>query len=129
MLSPDIKPSAGTNQAADRVESAGTASDSRCDSGADNAHFGKRPPAKNETRAKQDVDGVAQPQHTHRDGRIAGAAEDSVDYEEQNYRGIAGEHHSGKPAAIRNHLRRCSHPRKQLWSEWSADERDYSGDD
>ena len=35
---------------------------------------------------------VAEPQHAHRDRRVAGAAEDGVDEEQQHDRDVAAEH-------------------------------------
>ena len=35
-------------------------------------------------RIEQGVQAIGDPQHAHRDGRIAGAAEDGVDHEQQH---------------------------------------------
>ena len=50
---------------------------------------------------EHDVDDVAEPEHAHRDGRVAGAAEHRVHQEQQHHRGVAAEHHAGEAGPVR----------------------------
>ena len=61
--------------------------------GAGDAELGERSDAEDEARTEHDVDRVGEPQHPHRDRRVAGAAEHRVDQEQQHDRGVAAEHH------------------------------------
>ncbi len=69
---------------------------------AHHAELGERAEAEDEARPEQDVEDVAEPQHAHRDRRVARAAEHRVDQEQQHDGDVAAEHDAreAEPVAI-----------------------------
>ena len=77
---------AGLEQSAEREQRAGSAADRRRDRRAGDAQLRERSEPKDQTRSEHDVDRVRQPEHAHRDRRVARAAEDRVDQEQHDDR-------------------------------------------
>ena len=58
-----------------------TAPDSGCNGSAGDAEFGERTQAEYQDRIKDDIDRIRQPQHTHRNRCVAGAAKNTIEQE------------------------------------------------
>src|SRR2546426_12207055 len=82
MLARDFESSAFANQAAERVNRAGSPAYIRSHRRAGDAEFWKRTEPKDETWPKRYVERVRQPQYSHRNRRVAGAAKDRMDHEQ-----------------------------------------------
>src|SRR5690349_23476453 len=77
----DFESSAFANQAAERVNRAGAAANIRSHRSARDAELWKRTEPKDETWPKRYVERVRQPQYSHGDRCVAGAAKDRIDHE------------------------------------------------
>ncbi len=111
---PDANAAAGPRQVIELVEHAAAAADGRADGGAGDAHLGERADAEDEARAEHDVDRVGEPQHAHRDGGVAGAAEHRVDEEQQQDGAAPAEHHAREACCP------CGSPRRSRPSRPAA---------
>ena len=105
----DAQPPVAPRQPVELVEHAGAAAEVGGDGGAGHAERRERPQPEDEARGEHDVERVGQPQHAHGDRRVAGAAEDGVDEEEQHDRGVAAEHDPRVGAAGLDDRRRGAH--------------------
>ena len=63
------------------------------------AELRKRADAEDQERPEHDVDGVGEPEHAHRDGRVAGAAKHGVDEKQQDDVDARAEHDARERAA------------------------------
>jgi hypothetical protein len=70
------------------------------DGRAGDAELGERPDAEHEARPEHDVDGVGEPEHAHRDRRVARAAEQRVDDEQHDDHRLAAEHDARVPEPV-----------------------------
>src|SRR5215469_13734020 len=84
-----------TGEAVELVEDAGTASDGGGNGCTGNTEARKGSEAEDEAGAEQDVDRVGEPEDSHCDCRVAGAAEDGVDQKEQKNSRASAQHHTG----------------------------------
>ncbi len=111
-------------QSIELVQDAGAAADRRPDRRARHAQPRERPDAEHQQRTQDDVDQVRDREHAHRDGRIAGTAEDGVDEEDQQDDDVAAEHDAGVVLAHRDDVRRSAHHPQQPGREEHNAERD-----
>ena len=96
---------------------------------AGDAQVWKRAEPEYETGIEHEVDQIREPQHTHGDRGIAGAAEDGV-HEEQHQNGAtATERDPRVETAHRDDGRAAAHEREQLWGEHRAGGSEHQGDE
>jgi hypothetical protein len=112
-----------------RVDHAGPAADGRRERCADDPHLRERADAEDQARPQDDVDGVGEPEHPHRDGGVAGASEYRVDQEQHQHGAAAGEHDAGEVRADRQHFIRRPHHREQVGAERDADDEEHDRDE
>ncbi len=72
---------------------------------------------------------VREPQDAHRDRRVARAAEDRVDEEEEDDHDVPAEHHGHEPRARRDDVRPGAHEREETRREDGAEDADGNGDE
>jgi hypothetical protein len=87
----------------------GAAANVGADRCAGHTHFRERPDSENQQRAHGNVDCVAEPQHSHRQRRIAGASENRVVEEQQRDGSVGGEHHLRVAKRRLDHRPRSAH--------------------
>ena len=99
----------GPNQSSEGEDDAGSSADGGGDGRAGDAKAWERTEPENETRSEENVDGVREPEHAHRDGRVASASKHGV-YDEQHQHGAAAAEHDarvagsyGEDACVRAH--------------------------
>ena len=92
MMEPHAHPALMTGEMPELIEHPDAATDVRRHGGAGHPHLGKRPPAENETRPEYDVQCIGEPQRAHREHRVACAAKDRIDEEDEKHGGVAAEH-------------------------------------
>src|SRR5689334_15715810 len=92
-----------TEQTRDRDDRAGAASNGGGNRGSGNAKLRKWANTEDETRAKDDVDPVGEPQHSHRDGCIACTAEDRVREIKHDHAHFTAEHDAREVAPGGDH--------------------------
>ena len=125
----DVDARARLEQPAEREQRAGAAPDVVATAAPVTPSFGNGPEAEDQQRPEHDVDRVREPQHAHRDRRVARAAEDRVDQEQHHDRDVAAEHDARVRACpIAMHVGRRAHhaeqPRREQRAEHAEHERD-----
>ena len=83
---------------------------------------GKRPEAEDEARVEDEVADVREPEDAHRDRRVAGAAEDRVDEEEEHDHDVAAEHHGREPRARGDDVGSRAHEGEKARGQRGADD-------
>lgn len=84
----------------------------------------KRSPTKDQARVENQIDDVRYPKQPHRDGCIAGAAENRVIEKQQQHCITSAQANSGIAAAGRDDLFRRPHQTQQVWRTKEAGQSD-----
>src|SRR6266849_486855 len=110
------------------VEHADAASGERSESRTGNAKLGEWSPTEDEARIEDKIDDVGDPEQTHGDGGVTGAAEDGVVEKEHHDRSAAAEGDACITGADGNDLLRSTHQAKQIRPVKEARNADERGD-
>src|SRR5713101_350188 len=110
------------------VEHANAASGECSESRTGNAKLGEWSPAEDEARIKDEIDDVGDPEQTHGDGGVTGAAEDGVVEKEHHDRSAAAKGDACITGADDNDLRGGTHQAKQIRPVKEARNADERGD-
>src|SRR5258708_176250 len=100
----------------------------RGEGGSGHAEVGERPPGENEARVEDEIDDVGDPEQTHGDSGVTGAAEDGVVEKEHHDGSAAAEGDACITGADGNDLRGCTHQPKQIRPVKEAGNADERGD-
>ena len=97
---------------------ANASSDAGGNRGPCNAEPGKRPKAPDQAGIEEQIDAVRQPENTHGNGCISGAAKDRIDEKKQQDDAGTAQHDSRVKRADAQNPRTGSHPAKQFRRKW-----------
>ena len=128
MLAPDDDAAVPPRQHVELHQHAHAASRRRRHRRARDAEAWKRAEAENQTRIEHDVDRVRDPQHAHRNRRIAGAAKNRVDEKQREDDAVEAENDARVQRVGEDARRRAHHPQQRLREreagqpDWDRDE-------
>src|SRR5260370_11588749 len=103
-------------QAIELIENADAAADERGEGRAGDPEFGEWAQTKDEARIKDEIDDVGDPEQTHGDGGVTGAAEDRVVKKEKHDGAAAAEGDARVAGTDGEDLRGRAHQAKQVWA-------------
>src|SRR6266446_2279146 len=114
LLTKDANALGAAEQAVELIKDANAAAGERGEGGARYAELGERSPAEDEARVEDEVDDVGDPQQTHGDGGVTGAAEDSVVEKKQHDGAAAAEGDARVAGTGGDDLRGGAHQAKEV---------------
>src|SRR5713226_169091 len=97
------------------IENADAAADERGEGRAGDPEFGEWTPTEDEARIEDEIDDVGDPEQTHGDGGVTGAAKDGVVKKEKHYYATAAEGDARVAGTGGEDLRGRAHQAKQVW--------------